>query len=81
MNIFKKMYKGSGYLEGYGDHPGKEMLIMFCLMGGLAGVGRGGLNGFIGGFIIMLVPMGLFFLIGCVHRYNAWTLTRYYEEE
>jgi hypothetical protein len=63
MSKIKQIIRGCGYVSGYGSHPGTLPVILFILLGGLAGIERGGLFGFLGGCIFMslfLVPIYLF---------------------
>lgn len=68
MKVIRDIIQGAGYLEGYGDHPGTPMLIIFILMGGIAGIEKGGLFGFIAGSLVMALIMGTFWVVGCVDR-------------
>lgn len=68
MKLIKDIIQGAGYLEGYGEHPGTSMLIVLVLCGGLAGASSGGLAGFFGGSIVMVLCMFPLWVIGCVGR-------------
>lgn len=68
MKLLRDIVQGAGYLEGYGDHPGTDLLLVFILMSGLAGAQRGGLVGFLGGAAIMALVMVPIWCIGCVGR-------------
>lgn len=67
LKFFRHVRRGSGYLEGYGEHPGTLYLFAFILMGGLAGA-RGGIWGFLGGAVVMAVFMLPMYIYGCVER-------------
>lgn len=71
MRVFKQIWRGAGYLEGYGDHPGKDMVVIMILVCGLAGAQKGGWSGFFGGMVIGFVCMMPFFIIGCISRANG----------
>ena len=71
--FFRRIWRGAGYLEGYGHHPGTGYLIGFPFVCGIAGISKGGLSGFIGGYIIGLVGIGIPFMAGC------WSRARDYE--
>lgn len=68
MKLFKRIWRGAGYLEGYGHHPGWATLGIFVLAAGLAGIRQGGLDGFVGGCVIGLVSLAPFFMMGCYSR-------------
>ena len=70
MRLLRKIWRGAGYLEGYGHHPGWASLAAYSLAGGLAGIEKGGLTGFIGGFLFCAFFFGLFFMWGCIDRAN-----------
>ena len=71
IRIIKQIWRGAGYLEGYGDHPGKDMVVVMILVCGLAGAQRGSWAGFFGGAIFGAVMILPFFIAGCVSRANA----------
>lgn len=75
MKLIKDIIQGAGYLEGYGKHPGTDMLLVFILMGGLAGAGKGGWPGFFGGALVMILFMGPLWIIGCVGRARDYQRT------
>lgn len=66
--FIRHVYRGAGYLEGYGHHPGTSMLLIITLMGGLAGADKGGLNGFLGGCAIAFIFTLPLYIGGCVAR-------------
>ena len=68
MKTLKRIWRGARYLEGYGYHPGTGTLFITALMCGIAGTQRGGLAGFIGGFVIGLALMSLPWMVGCYDR-------------
>ncbi len=70
--FFRHVIRGAGYLEGYGHHPGTFFLIMFSLIGGLAGAQNGGLIGLLAGFVITFVVTLPFYIIGCVDRSKGY---------
>ena len=67
----KQAIRGAGYLEGYGEHPGKDMVVMMILVCGLAGAQRGSWAGFFGGTAFGAVMILPFFIAGCISRANA----------
>lgn len=68
MKTFRRIIKGCGNLPDMGEHPGTAWLIIFILMGGMAGAGRGGLIGFFGGCVFIAVFMVPIYLIGAHDR-------------
>jgi hypothetical protein len=68
MKLFKRIWMGIGYLEGYGHHPGWGMLAVFILVCGLAGVEKGHTAGFLGGMAFGTICFLPFFLAGCYSR-------------
>lgn len=75
MKLLKDIIQGAGYLEGYGNHPGTDMLLIFTLMGALAGAPRGGWTGALGGALAMIVFMGPLWCMGCVGRARDYQRT------
>jgi hypothetical protein len=67
--MFKQIVRGCTDLPYVGEHPGVSTLIMFIIMGGLAGA-KGGLFGVIGGVSLMLVFVLPIFLYGAYDRAN-----------
>jgi hypothetical protein len=68
MKTIRRIIKGCGYLPDMGEHPGTVWLIMFVLMGGMAGAERGGWKGFIGGCLFISVFMVPLYLSGAHGR-------------
>ena len=64
----KRIWRGAGYLEGYGHHPGWPVLLIYILAAGLAGIKNGDLRGFGGGCVIALISLLPFFMLGCWSR-------------
>ena len=71
MKFIRQVIRGAGYLEGYGDHPGKDAVVITLLVCGLAGVEKGGLTGFLGGMAIGAIFVLPLFVIGCIDRANG----------
>lgn len=71
MRLFKQIWRGAGYLEGYGEHPGKDMVVIMILICGFAGVEKGGFTGFLGGMAIGAIFILPFFIAGCISRANG----------
>lgn len=71
MRWIKQTWRGAGYLEGYGDHPGRDMVAVMILVCGLAGAQRGSWAGFFGGMIFGFIAIMPFFIAGCISRANA----------
>jgi len=71
-SLWKRMKMGAGYLEGYGEHPGTEMLFVLCLMTACAGASGAGWLGFGGGLVIGLIFYVPIWLSGCVGRADAY---------
>jgi hypothetical protein len=62
MKLLKHTINGCRDLPGFGPHPGTGVLLIVILVGGLAGVDKGGVNGFIGGAafsFLMTMPLYL----------------------
>ena len=72
MNIIKKIYRGAGYLEGFGNHPGTGFMLLYIVVAGIVGAGSGSLWGFIGGSIMGALPIIPMWMYGCVSRYDAY---------
>ena len=68
MNTIRHIIRGCGYLPGYGSPPGTPVLILFVLMGGLAGAQRAGWVGFLGGAGVLLAVFGPLYLYGSYER-------------
>jgi hypothetical protein len=67
IKLFRDVYRGAGYLEGFGHHPGNEIFLFMIFACGIAGL-RGGIWGFIGGAAFGAVGMGIPWVIGCRDR-------------
>jgi len=73
IRIIKQIIRGCGYLPGVGEHPGTMWLIVFILMGGMAGAMNQNynvLNGIVGGSIFMGIFILPFYLYGAYDRAN-----------
>lgn len=68
MKTFKRIWRGARYLEGYGSHPGNGTFIFMIFFCGVAGIGRGGIWGFIGGAVIGAVVWSIPWMVGCYDR-------------
>lgn len=71
MRWLKQAVRGAGYLEGYGNHPGVDVVVVMILVCGLAGAQRGSWAGFFGGLTFGFVAIMPFFIAGCISRANA----------
>ena len=71
MRWLKQAIRGAGYLEGYGNHPGVDVVVVMILVCGLAGAQRGSWAGFFGGLAFGFVAIMPFFIAGCISRANA----------
>lgn len=67
MKFIRRIIKGCGKLPYMGSHPGTAYLIMFVLMGGLAG-SKGGHLGVLSGAGFMLLFFGPLYLYGAYSR-------------
>lgn len=75
IQLIKHCIRGCRDLEGYGPHPGTSMLFIVGLVGGLAGVDKGGLNGFIfGGLFAFFVTLPLYL-------HGAYSRSKLYERD
>ena len=72
IKFFRDVYRGAGYLEGYGYHPGNSTLFIIAVMCGIAGTQRGGIWGFIGGFLIGLASTSIPWMFGCRDRARGY---------
>lgn len=62
MKVIRHIIRGCGVLPHVGEHPGTVMIVIFILLGALAG-NKGGWQGCVGGAAIMaavFVPMYLY---------------------
>jgi len=71
MRWLKQAIRGAGYLEGYGNHPGVDVVVVMILVCGLAGAQRGSWAGFFGGLVFGFIAIMPFFIAGCISRANA----------
>lgn len=67
IGFFRHLVRGCGTLPHCGEHPGTMWLVMFALMGAMAGA-KGGLVGVLGGAGIMLAVFGTVYLVGAYDR-------------
>lgn len=67
MKILQQIIRGCGELPHVGEHPGNFFLLMFVLIGALAGA-QTGWYGALGGAILMLLFMGPLYLMGAYDR-------------
>jgi len=67
IGFFRHLVRGCGTLPHCGEHPGTMWLVMFALMGAMAGA-KGGLVGVLGGAGIMLAVFGSAYLVGAYDR-------------
>lgn len=58
--FLRRIYRGCGYLPGYGHHPGNVPLLMLAVLGAAAGG--------IAGAGLMLVVFGFVYLVGAYER-------------
>lgn len=74
-NAIKHMVRGCRNLEGYGPHPGTDLLFIVSIVGGLAGVDKGGLNGFIFGYLFA------FCMTAPLYLHGAYSRSKLYERD
>lgn len=65
--LFRHIYRGAGYLEGYGYHPGNLILVLFSLIIGLSVIDKG-FGAFLLGSAAGLVTMLPLYIMGCIDR-------------
>lgn len=68
MKLLKHCIRGCRDLPGYGPHPGTAILFVITLVGGIAGVDKGGLNGFIFGSLFAFLMTAPLYLHGAYER-------------
>ncbi len=69
IKTIKRTIRGMGYLDSCGYHPGTSLLIVFMLMGGLAGVNKtNDVSGFLKGAGLMGASIAPIYFIGCHDR-------------
>ena len=66
-NLFRDFVRGSGYLPGYGYHPGLAIVVWLIFLGVLAGLERGWIGALVGGSVMFAIFFPVYF-IGCVER-------------
>ena len=71
----KHMIRGCRDLEGYGPHPGTAMLFIVSIAGGLAGIDKGGFNGFVFGYLFA------FFMTAPLYLHGAYSRSKLYERD
>jgi hypothetical protein len=71
IKLFKDIWRGAGYLEGYGHHPGTGIMLAMILLCGLAG-SSGGWRGFLGGSVLGAIGLSIPWIIGCRARARAY---------
>jgi len=67
IQAIKQAIRGCGTLPHVGPHPGTFWLVVFVLMGALAGA-KGGWGGALTGGLVMLSAYGPIFLLGAYER-------------
>lgn len=67
VRAIRRVLRGMGYLHGYGHHPGTATLVLFVVMGTIAGAERGAARAVIGAGV-MLAVFGPMYLIGAHGR-------------
>ena len=67
MKLLRDIVQGAGYLEGFGNHPGTDVLVILVAIGALAGI-KGGAFGALVGAVVMLSFIGPLWCIGCIGR-------------
>ncbi len=68
MLLLKRIINGCRDLPGFGPHPGTLLLFIMAAVGGLAGIDKGGVNGFIGGSLFAFLMTLPLYLIGAYSR-------------
>ncbi len=68
MAVIRHVIRGCGTLPRCGSHPGTATLVLFVVMGGIAGVERAGWRGFLFGSLVMLGVFGPTYLYGAYSR-------------
>ncbi|MFW6246875.1 MAG: hypothetical protein ACOC22_01725 [bacterium] len=68
MKVIKRILKGMGYLEDYGEHPGNIFIFIFLFICVFLGVEANGFFGGLIGFGICFFTLGIPYFIGCYER-------------
>lgn len=69
MKMIRYIIKGAGNLPDYGPHPGNFWLAYFTILGAFAGgYTQGTVIGVLNGALFMLVPFGIPYCLGAIHR-------------
>lgn len=66
-HLFLLVWKGCGYLEGFGHHPGTENMVLLLVLGMIVG-SEGGAKGVLAGLVIMGITFGPFYLFSAYDR-------------
>lgn len=69
MNAVRQIIRGCGYLPHVGEHPGTGMIVLFVIMGAVAGL-HAGWRGALGGALLMGAVFGPMYLYGAWDRAN-----------
>lgn len=75
MNVLTKIWRGAGYLEGYGYHSGKGvcmLMIWFSMCAGALNKNMPVMYGALFGFCVGSLIFGGIFIHSCIARYNDW---------
>lgn len=67
--VIRQVIRGCTNLPYVGPHPGCFIMIMFIIIGAMAGA-KGGISGVIGGSCIVAICVLPFFLYGAYDRAN-----------
>lgn len=65
--LFRHIYRGAGYLEGYGHHPGTGIFLLFTVVMGLSVADRG-FTAFLIGSAFGFITMFPLYAMGCIDR-------------
>ena len=72
MNLFKDIYRGAGYIKGYGHHPGNSIVLTSILLGALVGAQTDTWDGVIGGAFLVAVVVVPIWALTCVCRARTY---------
>lgn len=75
MTIISRIFRGCGYLPGYGSHPGTGALFLFIAMAAVAGL-RAGWRGALLGACVMGAVFGPMYLYGAYDRARSFDRAR-----